>query len=217
MLKLIKQFNFKLCQKDLKGGFTLLETIVAIGIFVTSVLAMMTVLGSNLSNLNYNKQKIIATYLAEEGVEYMRSIRDTYALYSIYNTVSTVGWEDFRDKILPCDSTNGTTRGCYFDYKKDKSGVSYDMWTYSPQPITNIYLSTCSNNGCPELYYQPTLSPTEGEYNYEQTGTLSGFVRQINTRYINANEVEVTSTVYWSQGSGIKRITFTDYLFNWIE
>ena len=48
-------------------GFTLVETLVAISIFSMSLVALMSILGSGISDTNYAKQKIIAGYLTQEA------------------------------------------------------------------------------------------------------------------------------------------------------
>ena len=65
MRKLLKQKN---------TGFTLVETLVAISIFTISILGMLSVLASSIANTTYAKQKMVATYLAQEGIEYIRNI-----------------------------------------------------------------------------------------------------------------------------------------------
>ncbi|MEJ0001975.1 MAG: prepilin-type N-terminal cleavage/methylation domain-containing protein [bacterium] len=69
-------------EKRENGGFTLVETLVAISIFTLSVLIMLSVLSKGISDTAYAKKKLIASYLAQEGIEYMRNMRDTYMLYS---------------------------------------------------------------------------------------------------------------------------------------
>lgn len=87
MMRLLKQ-------KNKGGGFTLVETLVGLLIFSMSVVAMMSVLGSGLQDTTYAKQKIVAGYLAQEGIEYARNVRDTYAL-------NGDGWEEFRSLPSP--------------------------------------------------------------------------------------------------------------------
>ena len=76
------------------NGFTLVETLIALSIFSVSVITMMSILGSGIANTNYAKNKIAASYLAQEGIEYARNIRDNDVLYT-----STTGknWATFRD------------------------------------------------------------------------------------------------------------------------
>jgi hypothetical protein len=82
------------------------ETLVAISIFTVSILGLMAVLSQGISDTNYAKRKIIAEYLAQEGIEYIRNMRDTNVLYTIPG-----GWDNFKSDIAPCGSTNE----CGFD------------------------------------------------------------------------------------------------------
>lgn len=109
MIKFLEQKN-RACPVKLQRsrGFTLVETLIAISIFSVSVVSMMSVLGSGISDTNYAKKKIIAGYLAQEGIEYVRNMRDTYILYT---TVPGNSWGGFKSKLSPCNSTSG----CRFD------------------------------------------------------------------------------------------------------
>ena len=104
----------------LNTGFTLVETLVAVSIFSISILGMMSVLGSSIANTNYAKRKIIATYLAQEGIEYIRNMRDTYVLYTIPG-----GWTAFKADIAPC----GLPDKCGFD----NSALSPDVFICTTQ------------------------------------------------------------------------------------
>src|SRR3989344_5745995 len=73
---------------SLSKGFTLVETLVAISIFTTSILALLVILSGSISNTNYAKQKMVATYLAQEGIEYARNLRNNAFLFS-------TGWGNF--------------------------------------------------------------------------------------------------------------------------
>ena len=81
--------------KKQNTGFTLVETLVAISIFSVSIVGLMSVLGSGISNTNYAKQKITAYYLAQEGIEYVRNMRDTEVLYG--NGTINARWNRFRN------------------------------------------------------------------------------------------------------------------------
>ncbi|MEK7106542.1 MAG: type II secretion system protein, partial [Patescibacteria group bacterium] len=75
----MKNILLKLNKKN--TGFTLVETLVSLSIFSVSVILFMSVLGSGITDTNYAKQKIVAGYLAQEGIEYMRNMRDNNVLY----------------------------------------------------------------------------------------------------------------------------------------
>lgn len=87
------------------GGFTLIETLVAISIFSISILAMMAVLADGISDTNYAKTKITASYLAQEGIEYIRNMRDNYVLYT---DTTGLTWDDFKaaNKDYPSPDPN---------------------------------------------------------------------------------------------------------------
>ncbi len=203
-------------------GFTLVETLVAITIFTVSILGMMSVLSKGISDTNYAKRKLTAEYLAQEGIEFVRNVRDTYVLYS--STSAQAGWEGFKQKMLQAQAScndedgNGVDSGCYFDDFRTDSGA-YDMFASGvSQPITRIWFAACPVSGCPELSYYPAV----GRYTYLAsgigTGTLSGFIRKIQIQTVpGSDEAKIFSTVSWRQGSGTYSITFSENLFNWTE
>ena len=89
----MKTFLKKLKRQN--KAFTLVETLIAIAIFTISITALMSVLGSGISNTNYAKTKMTATYLAQEGIENIRNMRDTYIL-------DQSGWNGFKSKFSNC-------------------------------------------------------------------------------------------------------------------
>jgi hypothetical protein len=130
-------------------------------------------------------------------------MRDTYVLYS---SSTAAGWIDFNNNLIDASACQGVN-GCYFDDRN----VSL---TDSSMAMMDLILTACTNSTCsnhPLLY-----DSTTGKYGYE-TGSSSGYARQIKISQVNANETKVFSTIYWTQGSGEKSITFSDNLFNWIE
>lgn len=177
-------------------AFTLIETLVAVSIFTISVLAVMSVLASGISYTNNAKKKMIASFLAQEGIEYIRNMRDTKGLYLPGNS----GWAQFNSKLAQCD--DGGTNACYFD---PGSPQSYDIKKCA---------SNLDNTDC-KLYLK------NGIYNYDKNalGTVdSGFTRKIwktdGTITGSNDEVKIFSKVEWTQGSGMKSVTFSANLFN---
>ena len=182
-------------------AFTLVETLVAISIFTVSILGLMSVLTSGISSTNYAKQKIIASYLAQEGIEYIRNIRDDYMLYGN-------NWNNFRTKINECGNHGTNDKTCYFDDQ------SLDFSDPS-MPMTKILIDSCPNDLCPTLLYDSNT----GKYNYSSSGVNSGFIRSIQARYPRGpdDEIKIISIVSWNQGSGSYNVTFSETLFNWVE
>ena len=168
---------------------------VAIAIFSGSVLALLSVLSSGISNTSYAKQKITAIYLNQEGIEYIRNIRDTFVAYS---ASGQVGWDAFKAKLS--NASCQTSTGCYFDD------------TNTPNPITSITMNACGSS-CPDIFYNSAT----GQYSYNSSGVDTNMSRKINVTTINADEIKISSTVYYKQGSGPYSIVFSENLFNWVQ
>ncbi len=60
-----------------KGGFSLMEVIIAIGVIVTTLITLIALISSVVSGLKPAKFKLTATSLAQEGLEIVRNIRDS--------------------------------------------------------------------------------------------------------------------------------------------
>src|SRR3989344_2187774 len=170
-------------KKNSNKGFTLVETLVAISIFTVSILALLSILTQGISNVNYAKKKIIASYLAQEGIEYIRNMRDTFALFDSID--SQHGWDLFNAKLAgaSCQASNG----CYF------GDLNAGDFANSNQPMAGIAVTICGAS-CPPLLYDETT----GKYGYV-AGLNSGFIRQIRTQTNNTNETKIFSTVSWMQ------------------
>ncbi|MEK7572604.1 MAG: type II secretion system protein [Patescibacteria group bacterium] len=200
-------FNYFKQKNKNKSGFTLVETLIAISIFSMSIVALMSVLATGIADTNYAKNKIIASYLAEEGIEYIKNMRDTYV---IYGSTSTQGWNDFKLKIQAqpaCKSVSGI--GCNFS---DSLGV-FDIATLQ----SSMNFSSCDNNNACSLYYYNTLG--KYSYNHSLPGVDSGFTRKIMVTESANNplELKVTSVVSWSKNSISYNVAFSDNLLKWKE
>lgn len=64
-------------KKNYQRGFTLVESMIAVGLIVTGVMGVLTLISRSLgfSGLAFNR--LVAANLAQEGVEVVRNIRDT--------------------------------------------------------------------------------------------------------------------------------------------
>jgi prepilin-type N-terminal cleavage/methylation domain-containing protein len=88
-----------------KKGFTLLEVIAAVFIFSIGILAAYRIIPSIISNTTINSSKTVAAYLAQEGIEIVRKIRDG-------------NWLELNnDGITPLDEgLTACSSGCTADY-----------------------------------------------------------------------------------------------------
>ncbi len=129
-MKLFFKKNNQICPQCLKHSFyrrafTLVETLVAISIFTMSILGMISILASGVSDISYAKQKIVASYLAQEGIECVRNIRDNYILYT--DTIPAQNWSNF--VTLSIDDSSCPNHDSTFTRTITKTKISDDEVT----------------------------------------------------------------------------------------
>ena len=197
------KYFFQGFHKKQDRGFTIVETLVAIFIFSISVISMMLALSRGTEGISSAKQKVIASYLAQEGIEYIRNLRDDY----VYKDNKIDDWFSFTNSLKSAGCEEST--GCYFDDKN----ISFSS-SQSSQMIDNLSLVSCGGSGtCPPLRYDST----NGKYGYS-LGPSSGFVRKINIEFPNedytSNTIKIISTVSFTFQGTKTDISFSENLFN---
>ncbi len=206
MLKFLKQKNpntrakLSMGQVKKKKGFTLIEVLVAILILSMTITGMMSVLSRGLVNINYARNKITATYLAQEGIEYILHNTNAYRVQQ--------DWPTYVSPYGDIDNCKGLY-GCYTNLSIGE--VS---------PINSLNDS--------RLFYS-SLDGYNNPY-YSNNSIDSGFRRTIKITPINDNgnvdEINVTSTVFWNNPtlSDLSNtcaspycVSFSDHFFNWMQ
>lgn len=94
-------------------GFTLIETMVAITILTLAVSGAFFTANSSLVAANIARDQLTASYLAQEGIEYVRMLRDNAYLAAYYSPTgnTTNAFADFLAAVLvkcptgDCDPT----------------------------------------------------------------------------------------------------------------
>lgn len=184
-------------------GFTLIEAMVAVTIVTLAVAGPLFTAGRAIVAAQISRQQLTASYLAQEGIEYVRAMRDNeyLAAYQAGGTnVSTTAWSNFlsgggEGSIAQCRST-----ACTLDPTRS-------MGTGS-----GFSLEPCSGGSCAPLYL------TNGVYS-QQSGLAGAvqtpFTRTVRAVDVSSNDERIVSTVSWSFHGIPYSVTVTDHLTPW--
>lgn len=179
-------------QSQKNKGFTIVEMLVAILIFTLSLAALMTIAARGLKLANQMQKQVVAEYLALEGIEGVRNVRDAAFIRGDNNLTWQLVFD--RDNCLS-EQTTGENTGC----------------TISIGGVDGINLIPCKQ--CKVSY-----SPTTYSYRQGETSGLyqdSPFVRRIKLTPSpdNIEEMIITVTVLWNNGAD--KVVYTEDLLLW--
>jgi prepilin-type N-terminal cleavage/methylation domain-containing protein len=172
-----------------KKGFTLIESLVAITVLMLVISGASTAVSQGISSYTYSKNQITAFYLAQEGIEHVRNMRDQ-------NGLTGVHWlRGFAETPSdPCFFG----RVCQVGLSSVDSGINYAV-------------SACSGT-CPNLRH----NASSGFYGYDSSWVPSIFRREVRITSVSSNEVQVAVTVSWSFKSATERsFTARENILNW--
>jgi prepilin-type N-terminal cleavage/methylation domain-containing protein len=105
-----------------KKGFTLLEVLIAVSVLVIGTVAAFSTIASTIRSATFAKDKLIASFLAQEGIEIVKNIRNTNWIQgNAWNqgiSTSTPLQADYNDPVL------SPYTGAYLNL--GSNGYSYD-------------------------------------------------------------------------------------------
>ncbi len=185
-------------KKKGQGGFTLLETLVAISILMIAIAGPLTLVAQTLQASYYARDQITASYLAQDAMEYIRNIRDASRLES---ADSETGWKGFLDKFSGCTNAD------------DPCGID---------TISGSIIASCKNDDC-ILHYSDPQGENGGTGSYSSSGgVLSRFTRSFYVQKVAGNDHEeenIFVTVKWTgnnlTSSANNAVTLKETLENW--
>ncbi len=166
-------------------GFTIIESLVAIAILTLAIMGAMNAAQTGLSSYIFSKEQIVSFYLAQEGFEQVRNIRDE-------NRLNGRNW-------LTGLAANSSDP-CYFG----------EACTVSPAESA-VAIHCGSAGSCPFV----RQSASTNFYGYDSSWVATPFRREITLTAVSATEVAVTVTVNWAKGSVSRQFKARENLLNW--
>jgi type II secretory pathway pseudopilin PulG len=201
MIKKIFNLNLKKAypaKLQRSGGFTVLESIVAIMVLSLSISGVFSAVQTGLSQASIAKDEVKAFYLAQEAVEIIRNKRDTNQLARI--NVGTGNW-------LAGIAQNNTDP-CWFGKTCRVDAKSFNLVDCSTDP--GGVCPVLKQNSSTFLYNYDLVNPA--------TNPATNFKREIQIEQVigNSDEIAVTVRISWTTKGFVKSFMVKTHLLNWI-
>jgi len=172
-----------------RRGQTLVEALVALSILTVGFVGIVTLLTKSFQLNRTTSNDTQATYLAAEGIEVTKNLID-HDVYEQLSGNSNYSWGS-------CFPYSGSWYYYPIDYETTDCKSLVSPPSKSP-PNTPLY-----------------FDPTTHTFSTNSFGTNpTNFVRNIKVTN-NGEELDVQSTVTWTNGSLGNTITLEDHFYNW--
>jgi len=173
------------------NGFTLIELLITVSVITVGILGVFTAVQQGIIIVDYSRSRLTAAFLAQEGVEIIKNIRDTNLLEG---RTGTVLWNA------------GIDPGA--------SPKEYEV-VYDDVDNEGVFLSSafCSPN-C-DFSNLKFLKKTDNVlYNYS-LGDNTRYKRKIRIEKISDEHLRLTIVVYWTTKKGSDEFQLMQEMYKW--
>lgn len=209
-------------------GFTLVEVLVSLAIFSIAITGVITVAVQGGVSTTAAKNRVIAKYLADEGIELARALRDTTILGEgvLPTAGSRILWQTrYANNTSDIFNKCSTIRPCDIDVRNFDPSLPEGGF-----PTRNNIKNCPAGALCP-LYYNTIAGHLYNGYYLNDNLLGSGgplqespFKRGIVIEPIPtvtpsafAEEVKVTVTVSWNEGATVRTLSVSENQYNYYE
>lgn len=200
-------------------GFTMIETIIAFGVLTAAIIGPVALVAVSFSRAQSSQNKLIATNLAQEGIELVRAIRENNIICDILSSPPAIAWNNNPEGGPKLGQGNNN----YFTVDaNDMVALACDTAPFPtprPTPTTQSACSTRNLN-----------INTAGLYTYDP-GTPTSFRRCVTVCVPSSsspcngaadpsvgnanNQMEIISKIFWTEQGRERSIQFQERLYNW--
>ena len=193
-------------QKRNAAGYTLIEALVAITIIVFATTGPLELAGKSLGQSYYARDQIAAFYLAQEGIEMVRAMRDSLGPTWL-SDLSVRNCTGSNTCDVDATTINGFRTVSCTSSDSGLSGALCKLLVQYPTKTDTIEKGRLYE---PDVTITPTISgrSTRG-------AVTSKFVRDISIRPVASNTAEnkVSVTVRWQNGLNARQVTIEENIF----
>lgn len=204
----LKTANYKASGSLARGklktarGFTIIETLVAIAVLMLALVGPFYAVQSALTSAYVARDQLIASSLAQEGIEYIRGIRDN-------NFLNNRTWLHGIDAAQgpPGYSCFGVAPSYVCTVDPTRNDIHINSDALAQYLSSNIAAVPVLKVSATNLYNQ---QPTSG------TNINSRFKRYLQIHTISPTEIRVTVTVSWTTARIPYSVVLTGYVQDWL-
>jgi len=207
-------------KKSNASGFTLAEMLVSVFILVVAVGAPLTAAVRGITLAQTSRHRTEATFLAQEGLEAIRNIRDTNVQIRVQQNRAggpvNHKWDEGFGSGANCHIGNAADKGCTLSVFT-AAGYTLNL-AASTNKCTGPSSGMCPDtSSCGKVRYVEV--GTQRKYGHNLSGGTvrdSIFQRVVRVRNIvPGEEVRVEVIVEWDEKGQCNRVTAEDHLFDW--
>ena len=185
-------------KKTAASGFTLIETMVAISILLVVLTGPLGAVTQSLHISYTARDEITASYLMQDGVEFLRNLRDA-------DSLAGSPWLASLSQCQNQSCTIDTTR----------TGASIGIIGQNGQPNANVV------PGCGDAFLE--YDAITGLYQHGASASGNALTCSIYQRTFTVvpsatnpgNEAKILVTIAWNNGTISKTSVTTENIFNW--
>jgi len=179
-----------------ESGFTLFEVIIAVFILTVGVGGSFVLIQQTLFASLMAQSRLVSAYLAQEGIEIIRNVRDNNWLEQreSLEVPPLPLWDDGLDNCVPPNC-------CEADYETDTPLL------YPPL----VTIAGCSFDDLNHLNING-----DGFYSYS-SGTQTKFKRKIFIELVDSSKIKVSVVVEWRERNRAHQIEVVEHITNWYE
>jgi len=145
-----------------KSAFTLIEVMIALSVLILVVLSITTLTMYNVQTNDRNIDNLQAQYLAEQGLEAVREIRDSNFLQNYY-------WLSDSEELWGANLSQMGTSGSYYTVALNQAIDSeHGPWILQKVDIKQDDLTVKNTNFKRYLFVKPVLDKYGDSQNYEE-------------------------------------------------
>jgi len=179
----------------MEQGFTLIELLITILVMTIGISGAFLAIQQGIIAIDYSNNRFIAAFLAQEGVEIIKNIRDSNLL-EYYYVSDLTAWN------------KGLITGV---------GVAdFELQYTDAQSLDPALTEPSCSPSCDFDDLRFLRKSENGFYNYNNLEQATRFKRKVNIEEIGTYLLEIEVTVYWRRRGGeIQEIVVSQELYDW--